>query len=65
MTSAQVFEGGPVGVWALEVGRELDPGKVIKIKDKEIFIFCSNVHVSYILIRVSYILIKKVLRIKK
>jgi len=36
-TSVQVFGGGLLGVWALEVGRELDPGKVIKIKDKEIF----------------------------
>ena len=25
----------------------VSPEKVIKIKDKEIFIFCYNVHVSY------------------
>jgi len=70
VTSAQAFGGGPLGVWAEEVGRELNPNvgplrKVIKIKDKEIFIFCYNVHVSYILICVSYILIKNLLRIKE
>jgi len=36
-TSVQVFGGGPLDVGALEVGREFDPGNVIKIKDKEIF----------------------------
>jgi len=25
VTSAQVFEGGSLGVWTQEVGRELDP----------------------------------------
>jgi len=55
-----------LGRWvgsSVQVG--VDPGKVTKIKDKEIFIFCYNVHVSYILIRVSYILIKKLLRMKE
>jgi len=26
-TSVQVFGGGPLGVWAIKVGQELDPGR--------------------------------------
>ena len=45
-TSVQVFRGGQLGVWVQEVGRELDldlvnPEKVVKINDKEIFYMLS------------------------